>query len=195
MGPRHPGDVSRIIDTIQLLRTELLSQRSDDVRTTSNRSSTSRVGVCRKTFKQKRDFMTRSIFQPSVTILLYAMLRYFILLLSLHAKQNIYNLEFLEEISDSKTLSSIAVMNFWVGHQTLLPFVVLIFQELPTLYPSFWDFLSSNRTIEGFHGFCGGSSATLPTARSHPAREGVFSCHTTHRHRVMRIKKIRQRLG
>lgn len=138
MGPRHPGDVSRIIDTIQLLRTELLSQRSDDVRTTSNRSSTSRVGVCRKTFKQKRDFMTRSIFQPSVTILLYAMLRYFILLLSLHAKQNIYNLEFLEEISDSKTLSSIAVMNFWVGHQTLLPFVVLIFQELPTLYPSFW---------------------------------------------------------
>jgi hypothetical protein len=94
-----------------------------------------------------------------------------------------------------KGLSSIAVMNFRVGHQTLLPFVVLIFQELPTLYPSFWDFLSSNRTIEGFHGFCGGSSATLPTARSHPAREGVFSCHTTHRHRVMRIKKIRQRLG
>ena len=94
-----------------------------------------------------------------------------------------------------KGLSSIAVMNFRVGHQTLLPFVALIFQELPTLYPSFWDFLSSNRTIEGFHGFCGGSSATLPTARSHPAREGVFSCHTTHRHRVMRIQKIRQRLG
>ena len=37
-----------------------------------------------------------------------------------------------------KGLSSIAVMNFRVGHQTLLPFVVLIFQELPTLYPSFW---------------------------------------------------------
>ncbi|CAL1153259.1 unnamed protein product [Cladocopium goreaui] len=44
----HPGDVSRIIDTIQLLRTELLSQRSDDVRTTSNRSSTSRVSSCKR---------------------------------------------------------------------------------------------------------------------------------------------------
>lgn len=57
----------------------------------SNKKGTSKKGLHDKKY---------CIFQPIVTILLYAMLRYFILLLSLHAKQNIRNLEFLEEISD-----------------------------------------------------------------------------------------------